>query len=123
MVDSFDLFRRLSCGAKYDKQKFSKDLTTFDVSSLTQLNATYSELKQSDHLVFQGSAGGEQGKEKSVAAALDFFGDGVTAEPEERDKSGRREGRGDGGKGRLGKRKRKGRKFFVADNSCISLRI
>jgi len=35
MVDSFDLFRRLSCGANYDRQKFSKELATFNVSLLT----------------------------------------------------------------------------------------
>ena len=35
MVDSFDLFCRLSRGAKYDKQRLSKELAVFKVSSPT----------------------------------------------------------------------------------------
>ena len=35
MVDSFDLFCRLSRGAKYDRQRLSKELAALKVSSIT----------------------------------------------------------------------------------------
>lgn len=59
MVDTVDLFRRLSSGAKYDRRRLSRELA-----------------------VFQGRRVEEKGDEKSIAAALDFFGDSSAQEEE-----------------------------------------
>ena len=114
MVDSFDLFCRLSRGAKYDRQRLSKELAAFKVISITPPQSSvfwcYGDvvlLRQSGYmhtLCLQGNpAREEQGNLKSVAAALDFFGDGVTAEEK---RTGKKREKKDQEKKRLGKRKR-----------------
>ena len=93
-----DLFRRLSSGAKYDRRRLSRELAVFQVTE--RLEDTYSTLVLAiDHkqrvyravflcyfgffpLTSQGRRVEEKGDEKSIAAALDFFGDSSAQEEE-----------------------------------------
>ena len=72
MVDTYDLFRKLSSGAKFDRKKLPKEITPFQVSMLKMTLYLVCELLCNQS---KGSSFKDR-HDSSVKDALDFFGDG-----------------------------------------------
>ncbi len=79
MVDTLNLFRRLSSGAKFNKQRLSAELASFQVSLYLQRSRLLEKYKVCHHsFLFIAHHCQRQPCERDeqlTADALDFFGD------------------------------------------------